>query len=262
MGKACIKTGFWCFLLLLTSPFGGAKPLILNDIDWPPYFFSANNGNLPGLAKDVLQHCLAQSNVEMTFVNLPVKRTHLFMQSGMLDITVYSYKPERENFVIYGSEPIFNSEYGFVVNADSGIEIESLEDLNPLTVGHMPGLSHTPALMKIIDEKRQFNMVAEGHSVEALFSQMLSQNPRFDIMPNSKSTFFWKAKELGISDKIEVLDFVLANKEYYVTVSKKTRNLDQPELFLQNMDDCLIRIKENGVYQKILERYGFEKLAK
>lgn len=245
-------------VLVLTSSLCRAGPLVLNDVDWPPYLFANNNDTFAGLAKDILRHCLSGSDYQMTFVNLPIKRTHVFMQSGRLDITIYSYKPEREQFIYYGKVPLFTSEYGFAVSAESNITINSLDDLDPLRIGHMPGLTHTPALMQIIEEKRAFQMVAEGHNVEALFAQMLSQNPRFDIMPNAKTTFYWKARQLGIGDKIKVLDYVLAQKDYFVTVSRKSNNISHPEKFLARIDGCLLTIRNNGQYQQFGKKYGLE----
>lgn len=243
-------------VLILIVPVSHADPLVLNDVDWPPYMIANKRENFAGLAKDILRHCLSGSNYELTYVNLPIKRTHLYMQSGRLDISIYSYKPDREAFIDFGKVPIFTSEYGFAVNAKSDIEINSLDDLDPLMIGHMPGLSHTPELMEIIEEKRDYQRVAEGHNVEALFAQMLSPNPRFDIMPNTKATFYWKARELGLSDQIKVLDFVVAEKDYYVTVSKNSKNILEPLVFLEQIDNCLLLIRESGVYSKFAQQYG------
>lgn len=211
------------------------------------------------MAKDIIRLCLDPAKYAISYVNLPIKRTHIFMQKGTLDVSIYSYKVEREEFVHYSSVPLFTSEYGFATRKDSDIQVNSLEDLEPLRIGRMPGLTHTLAVMAIIDEKRDYNMVAEGHSVEALFFQMLSDNPRFDIMPNSKATFFWQAKQLGIADKIHVLDYVLAEKNYYLSVSKKSTNIDNPLMFLKEMDDCVTEIKQDGRYQLLSAKYGFTK---
>jgi hypothetical protein len=35
-----------------------------------------------------------------------------------------------------------------------------------------------------------------------MFAQLLSSTPRFDIMANSKQTFYWRTKNLGIAHKI------------------------------------------------------------
>jgi len=100
-----------------------AKTLVLNDIDWPPYLFPESKSHLPGLGKDILNECLPKENFRLKYDKLPVKRPHLFMKSGELDISLYSYKKERESFVVYSKVPVFTTEYGFAIRAHSNINI-------------------------------------------------------------------------------------------------------------------------------------------
>jgi hypothetical protein len=58
-----------------------------------------------------------------------------------------------------------------------------------------------------------------------MFAQLLSSTPRFDIMANSKQTFYWLANSLGIANKIKVLHFTKDFKKYFITVSKNTQNI-------------------------------------
>jgi polar amino acid transport system substrate-binding protein len=238
-----------------------ANTLILNDTDWPPYLFPESNSQFPGLGKDVLNACLPKKDFRLRFNKLPVKRTHRYMQSGELDISLYSYKKEREAFVVYSKEPIFTTEYGFAIRADSEIKIEKLEDLQPLVIGHLAGLTHTPELLKIVEQKRLTGEISLGHSIDAMFAQLLSTTPRFDIMPNTKQTFYWRAKKLGVSDKIKVPDFTVAYKKYFVTVSKMTKNIADIAGFLADLDQCIIEMHQDGRYKAILNKYGLGNLS-
>jgi polar amino acid transport system substrate-binding protein len=247
---------FWGFAPLLYS-----NTLILNDIDWPPYLFPESKNNISGLAKDVLNECLPKKHFKLKYIKLPVKRTHLYMQSGELDISLYSLKKEREEFVVYSKVPVFTSEYGFAVRADSNIEIRKIEDLKKLTIGHLAGLSHTPEISKIIEKKRLNGQLSEGQSIDAMFAQLLSSTPRFDIMPNSKQTFLWRAKSLGVADKVKVLDFTVAYKDYFVTVSKNSKNISDISSFLADLDQCITQMHDDGRYVAILRKYGLERLT-
>ena len=109
---------------------------------------------------------------------------------------------------------------------------------------------------KIIDDKAEVEEVVIGYSLKAMFAQLLADIPRFEIMADSKHTFYWEAQKLGISDKVKVLDYNIKNKAYYLTVSKQTENIKEPEEFLAKTDVCLREIKQNGMYHKILARYG------
>ena len=178
------------------------------------------------------------------------------MQSGEIDISIYSYNKFRKDFVIYSKEPMFTSDYGFVVSAESSIEINELNDLSPYVIGHLSGLSHTPEIMQIIKDKRLKKQVFDGYNVDAMFKQLLAEKPRFDIMINSKETFYWRANVLNIKSKVRVLDYNIKVKNYFLTVSKASKNIENKEQFLNNFDACLVKIKEQGQYKEILAKYG------
>jgi len=244
----------FCFFPLFLA--NGSQQVIINDIDWPPYFMIDSQYTGSGLAKEIINLCIKRIGQRIEYRQLPIKRTHHFMEAGKLDITVYSYKEKREEILYYAKEPLFNSEYGFMVKADSNIEINSLADLKPYTMGHLAGLTYTPKLKKIIDDKINKNEVVTGYTLKAMFAQLLADIPRFEIMADSKNTFYWEAKKLGVTDKIKVLDYNIKNKTYYITVSKRSKNIKAPKAFLAETDKCLRSIKANGEYQSILARYG------
>ncbi|MFD2168361.1 substrate-binding periplasmic protein [Thalassotalea euphylliae] len=234
-----------------------ATALNLNDIKWPPYFFPRLEQATPGLAKEILDICITKQGYDINYKSLPIKRTHVYMLSGELDISVYSHKPEREKFVAYGKEPLFTSEYGFASRADDKVEINSLRDLYKYRFGNLAGLSHTPELASIIEDKRANGQVNDGYDIDAMFGQLLATPQRFEVMANSTATFYWRAEQLGISDKVKIHDFVVAVKPYYLTISRSSPNIDNIQQFLDKFDQCLLDLKSSGQYQQILGKYGF-----
>lgn len=250
------KAGALGILLTFISSVSFSQNTIkLNDINWPPYFFPSNN-KFPGIGKTLLNLCATSLGYQFEYQHLPIKRTHAYIKSGKLDVVVYSYKSSRSEFVHYGKEPLFFTEYGFVTKAGNDIEINSFDDLESLSIGHLSGLAHTPELMKIIEEKKVKNQVREGFELQAMFTQMIANPPQFDVMPNSKSTFYWVAKEMGIGDQIKVLDYTIKQKPYFVTVSKNTTTIDNPKGFIKKFDECIREIKASGNYKQILADYG------
>ena len=232
--------------------------LELNDIDWPPYFVNQPSSPLKGIAKELLAHCINPEKYQKNFTVLPIKRTHIYMHQGVLDISIYSYKKERESFVFYSKEPMFTSGYGFVVRADSDIKIKQLSDLSPYVIGNLAGLSHTPEILTILKNKRQNNQVIDGYSIDAMFDQLLAHTPRFDLMINAKETFYWRAKELGITRQVKMLDYPIQRKPYFLTLSKASKNINNKQQFLDDFDNCLINLKSGDKYHKILAKYGME----
>lgn len=265
--RRVIVIGFCLFTLTL---FTAIKPsislaretatkqrLVLNNIHWPPYLFKTRNTRYPGFATEILSGCYNTLGYRPEYIDLPVKRTHFYMKSGELDISIYSFKPERAQFVFYAKIPIFTSEYGFVVAKDSDIQIDKLDDLANYRIGHLAGLSHTPELIEIIEQKKPKQQVVEGNNVDLMLQQLISSPPRIDIIPNSKETFYWRIQEQNLDNELAVLDFSIAEKAYYVTVSKSSNNIGDPQAFLNAIDSCILRAKETGVYTQVRKKYGF-----
>ena len=230
--------------------------LFLNDTYWPPYLFPASDTEFLGVAKETLNYCLKDSNYDLKYLNLPIKRTHYYMSNGGLDITIYSHKKSREDFLYYGKVPIFSVNYGFVAAKNRNFKITRISDLKPLVVGHLSGLSHTPEVLSIIEEKKPLQTVVESNNLIYMMQQLASSPPRIDIIPNATTTFLWQIKRLGLEDKLTVLDYVVDRKQYYVTVSKASKNIPDSQTFLAKMDQCLIDYKQTTEYQLMLSKYG------
>jgi len=91
-----------------------------------------------------------------------------------------------------------------------------------------------------------------------MFSQLLAPTPRFDIIADARDTFYWRAQRLGVSDKIKILNYPIKSKNYYITVSKQSKNITNAADFIKNMDSCLQTLKQSGEYQNILANYGIQ----
>ena len=76
-----------CFLLLTSLP-SKANTIVVNEPDWPPFFFSSNS-SLPGIGRELLDICLAEQNYAVSYISTPIKRTHHYMESGEIDINIY-----------------------------------------------------------------------------------------------------------------------------------------------------------------------------
>jgi polar amino acid transport system substrate-binding protein len=255
--KVFIKIIIFSFTFFNLNTFASSKTILfINDINWPPFFFQKDEGNNIGLGKEIINHCLSQNNFKLQYKNFPIKRTHLNMQSGELDVSVYSYKKERESFVIYGSEPIFFSNYGFASNSLDEIEINKLDDIKPYQLGHLAGLAHTKELMKIIDDKIALKQVTIGYNIDSMLKQLIADPRRFQVIANSMETLSWRAKQLNIESSIKLHDFILKRKPYYVTVSKTSRHIQNPQQFLTQIDTCIKNLRASGKYKKFSQKYG------
>jgi len=246
------------FLIASVHCKANTPTLYLNDIKWPPYFFPKLESAQQGLAKELLNSCISKMGYHISYKTLPIKRTHFYMKSGELDISVYSYLANRKDFVFYSKIPLFSSDYGLASKKGDKIEITEINDIKKYSFGHLAGLSHTEALNQVIEEMKQHNKVTIAHDLDAMFGQLLATPQRFQILASSKPTIAWRAKQLGLVNKIKIHPLVLKTKHYYLTVSKSTKNIDDIEGFILKFDDCLDKMKSSNEYKRIISKYSIE----
>ncbi|SEK36154.1 hypothetical protein SAMN05216262_101161 [Colwellia chukchiensis] len=158
-------------------------------------FFSERTGSEIGFGKEILDICLEQTTYQAQYKTLPIKRTHVYMQTGEIDISVYSYKAERNDSLYYASEVLFSSAYVLASKKDNKLKINSFTDLEPLVIGHLPGLAHTPELLKIIEQKNFLIKLPRGKVLKpclasywqprsALMSCQIQKKPCFGTPSN------------------------------------------------------------------------------
>lgn len=242
---------------LLTTCFTGAafsNEIIVNDPDWPPYFFKGESYQPIGFAKEVLNACIDKSKYQVKFIYHPIKRMRDFMEKGKLDVHVYSYKPSRESFLLYGKEPIFKTSYRPFINKKAPFEIHSLNDLNGLRIGHLQGLKYSTEYLSYLEKRMQAGYVRSVTANVDLVTLLHGQ--KIDVFVNTVDTVYWLATTLGMRDQIQAVDFDIQTKDYFVTLSKNGTAIKDKQAFLNDLDGCIKTLKQNGQYERIKQGYG------
>ncbi len=245
-----------CLMLQIPDSIGASESIVIDNADWPPYFFGEDKEVSKGIGREIIDTCLKKNGYKFVFHRYPIKRANIYIRNGVIDICIYSYRKKREDFLIYSKEPLFRTEYRFMVKSDSNIKIKSLKDLEPLIFGYLDGLTFTPELLKIINDKKKKKEIYYAYSLKQLFKGLLGKYQRYDITADSKATFQWKSKELNVQGKFKILDYDIGSKDYFITISKKSKRIKNGKKFLENFDKCLKEMKMDGTYSKILLKYG------
>jgi ABC-type amino acid transport substrate-binding protein len=81
-----------------------------------------------------------------------------------------------------------------------------------------------------------------------------------DIFVDTRDTVVWRAAEMGVADRITLLDYDIKTSEYFVTLSKKSYRIAEPVQLLHGLDSCFAEMKKNGSYGKIAERYSIHEV--
>ena len=231
-----------------------ANEIIVNDPDWPPYFFKGARYQPIGFAKEVLKQCLPQTGYKARFIYHPIKRMRTYMESGDIDLHIYSYKPSRESFLIYGQEPLFKTSYQPFINKKAPFEIQSIEDFKGLRIGHLQGLKYSKDYYQYIEEQLEKGFVRSVTSNVSLISLLAEE--KIDTFVNTVDTVYWLATTLGVREDILAVEFDIQTKNYFVALSKNSDRIKDKNAFLTKLDSCIKEIKKSGQYQKIKTGYG------
>ncbi|WP_234996083.1 substrate-binding periplasmic protein [Pseudobacteriovorax antillogorgiicola] len=236
-----------------TQPLHASKqPIIINDSKWPPFFYGVTE--LKGLGKEVLHSCLDNMGIPHKFKFHPIKRMRVMMEKGLIDINIYSHKKSREKFLYYGQEPLFVSSYNPIVLKGSGIKINKISDFDKHRLGHQIGLRYSIEYHDYIKKRQKDRSLDEANSIESNLRKLLQK--RIDVFVATKSSALLVAKEMGMQDKIEALDYAVQLSKYYVALSRKTSRVTNPKEFLKKVDSCIKNKKNNKEYCKITSKYS------
>lgn len=246
-----------CFITFSSFRVAGAQePTILRIIenDWPPYYFENKPDSLPGFAREILNICLPQMGYQPEFTFYPVKRMYAYLEQGQLDIALFSYRKSREDLVYFGHEPLFVSGYRPVVRTGSGIRINTLSDFDDLKIGHLAGLKYSESFLGYIEKRGKESTLITSTTGDSCL-RMLTEGI-IDIFVDTEDTVRWRAKQMGLTGKIAILDYDIRTSPYFVTISKASPRIADKVVFLEQLDNCLRHIKTDGRYQEIASKYG------
>ncbi|MCX6106327.1 MAG: transporter substrate-binding domain-containing protein [Proteobacteria bacterium] len=230
--------------------------IIINDDYWPPYNFGGVENQPKGFIRELVEQCLPTTGWKAEFHPMPISRMRKLIEQGDLDINIFSFEKSRESFLTYGSESLFTSEYQPAVRADSTVQINKIEDFDQLRLGHLNGLSYSPAFKAYVDKRLAEGRLDVADSENTNLNKLIGN--RIDTFVNHKRTILWFAKKLGVSEKIKMLNFTIKRADYFVAFAKSSKRLSPIETkrFLSAMDGCIRNLKQNNDYNVLRERYG------
>ncbi|WP_218156530.1 substrate-binding periplasmic protein [Pseudoalteromonas denitrificans] len=230
--------------------------MIINEPEWPPYYMTDNSK--PGFAKELLSIILTNLNYDFEFQLLPIARGNFYMKNGNADISIFSYKKQRSEFLHYGKIPIFTIKIKFVSRIDANFQINKISDISPLRFEFVRGISYTENILQHANasDKNIYTSVILKNALKKII------NHRSDLTAASEHTLNDEILKLNAYKELKIHKFVVTAKAYYLTVSKKSTLLIKPLNFLNEIDKEIIKLKLNGTYQKLENKYHLLEINK
>ena len=235
-------------LVFCISANASTDPLQLLTIEYPPYCYQ-EDGEVKGIAVDIIQEAFKRIDQPITLKILPWKRALKYIKSGKADgLFPVLKKTERELFADYSKAMMLESVSLFVKN-DSNITFDGkLSSMGKYKFGAIQGFSYGEKFDKAVKDSyiKEIKVVTTG--TQAL--KMLVKG-RTDVLVSDRYYALYNSKKLGTENKIKELLPRIEDTPSYLILSKK-RNLSS---IRDQFDVSLAEMKKDGSYDRIIEKF-------
>jgi len=246
MGKKIILFTL-IFNIICSFAFGGKKIIIVTG-EYAPYTSEKLEGY--GLASEVSSAAFNEMGYTVEIKFYPWKRCELLVQRGEADAVIpYAKTEEREKIYVY-SQPIGFSKNKFFYSKKKfkkEIVYENLEDLSPYKIGGGVGYFYIPMFEKaglnteyIVSESGNMKKLNVGRIDFYILDELVGLNIIKELFPKNTNDFGTLKKSYDESGM-------------YLLFSKKNPKADKLAV---EFNKGLEKIKEKGIYKKIIAKYG------
>lgn len=215
---------------------------------WPPYLIVDHSHTREGFCVDLARKVAEQNGFQFKIAIYPERRARLLLNSGRIHtmLKAKTWMPNPDNYL--WSDPIIESEDILLFRAGQGSFYSSLKDISGLEVGVVLGYGY-PTLERMI-KSRAIRTYAANNAHHQL--GMLLRG-RVDCVVINRLVARWE-----IRNSLEFHDGQFDFSTFPVEVAplrmafSKGRN---QEKFVAAFNRELKKMKNNGLYQKIVGRY-------
>lgn len=249
VGMQCIRMCSLLFILMLVSPLLQAKTIRLVTLEYPPYEYT-ENGELKGLAVEVIKRTFKEMNQPITIEVLPWARAMRYIKDGSRDAVFTAFKnPQRERFADFSNQVLMEQAVSLFVRQDSSIEYDGdLRKLNKHSLGVVRKISYGLKLDNAIKQK-VFWRVEEANEGTQNFGLLL--NNRVDMVASTKFGGYHILKKLNRANEVKELPVSIEKLPSYIAFSKVRKLTALRDQF----DQALAELKRSGEYQQIIDDY-------
>ncbi|WP_076410600.1 ABC transporter substrate-binding protein [Shewanella sp. UCD-KL12] len=224
-----------------------AKPLKIVSNEYPPFYshLLADYGVVSHLAHEALK----RANHTITHDFYPFSRAVLLTKAGYADgIIGIWYRKSREEWVAY-SLPLLSVQVVFLKRVDRDIDFEKLSDLSQYSIGVGRGYANP-------EEFDEAGLKTEEGSSDSENLKKLYLG-RMDLILISKDVadFLIEQSAIDFRGEFEVIGEPLSLELFHFGISK---NRADHQVIIEQFNQALNEMKQDGSVLKILEQHGFE----
>ena len=173
----------------------------------------------------------------------------MFEQGQADGIFTYFKNPQREEFALFGKEPVVTQTISLWVLKDSKIEFSGdLSKLQPYSFGVVNTVSYGERFDTAVKYELLHTDVA--HSIESCINKLLAG--RTDIWVSNRFGAIHELKRLGKLDQVKELKLPVQEVPAYVGFSRLHNHTALRDAF----DQALVNLKHTGAYDRLAKKYS------
>jgi polar amino acid transport system substrate-binding protein len=214
---------------------------------YPPYNFEEDN-NIQGITVDTLVLMLQRAGSKQTREDiklLPWARGYKRVQTEPDTCLFSTTRTEEREHLFKWVGPVAPEVVGLIARKESNIKVESVEDIKNHKIG---------TIRNDVAEQYLINAgvsIDDMQRVAETISNIAKLNlGRIDLWAYDENVAMWELKESGFNPADYESVHVLGRKNQYFACHKGTS-----DTVIQELQAALDALKEDGEYEKILDRY-------
>jgi len=236
------------FALGMAAPAAEARRVVMATVPWAPFY--APELDDEGFISEISRAAFNAAGHEADLEFMPWARAMLQVRQGDRHLLMGAYYTDERAETYIASDRIYTTSVGLVALQDLGVtSYGELRDLSEYTIGYGRGWATTDEFdnADYLDKEAADNNVL---NVRKLYAG------RIDMIAMNFDRFSQIAEDEGFDpDQAVFLDPPLQSSGLYLMAS---RAIDDPEGLVEEFNEGLKTIRENGRYDEIIERFGVE----
>ncbi len=234
------------FIVSAFSIFADTYTVVTDE--WAPFYGEKVPDN--GYLTQIVKAAFKASGHDLQHNWMPWKRAITEAERGTYQVLMGAYYNSDRAKIFEYSEPITQTQVVFFEQKGNNIKYKKLEDLKNYKIGVVRGYSTT-------EEFDKAEYLIKEVSPDTKTSLKLLLNKRVDLIANSREVVLHILQQDFPEQyaKINVVQPPLQVNNLHIVVSKTIPNAKK---IISDFNKGLKTIKENGTYDKILEKYGMK----
>lgn len=246
-------TSVWTALLVaLTLAFAAtaaeARRVVMCTVPWAPFYDPGLEDD--GFISEISRAAFRAAGHDAKLEFMPWARAMLEVRQGDRHVLMGAYYTDERAETYIASDRIYTTSVGLVALKDLGVSsYGELRDLSEYTIGYGRGWATTDEFdnADYLDKEAADNNVL---NVRKLYAG------RIDMIAMNFDRFSQIAADEGFDpDRAVFLDPPLQSSGLYLMAS---RAIENPETLIEEFNEGLEAIRQNGRYDEIIERFGVE----